>query len=228
MFYVGGDYEARKGSGIGQGSILLHPGGHAHRTAARRRRGKRRRPRIRRTCGMVDTFRPLGLGEGAVAGEDPTYAWSWQGGCCSRDPRPSLTTRRFSLLATPAPKGGARPCRAPPVHARSYVGLFMVPASRSPNATLAADTVVDRLDIALTFSGCPDTVAERLRAPPASATSGQAVEAAISGRPRGSRHGVHAHCPGARVRFLCSSMPRDERRGESDRRTCGHRPTGKF
>ncbi|WP_278258335.1 homogentisate 1,2-dioxygenase domain-containing protein [Nocardioides convexus] len=30
MFYVGGDYEARKGSGIGPGSISLHPGGHAH------------------------------------------------------------------------------------------------------------------------------------------------------------------------------------------------------
>lgn len=30
MFYCGGDYEARKGSGIGQGSISLHPGGHPH------------------------------------------------------------------------------------------------------------------------------------------------------------------------------------------------------
>jgi ATP-dependent Clp protease adaptor protein ClpS len=30
MFYVDGDYEARKGSGIGKGSISLHPGGHAH------------------------------------------------------------------------------------------------------------------------------------------------------------------------------------------------------
>ena len=30
MFYVGGDYEARKGSGINIGSISLHPGGYAH------------------------------------------------------------------------------------------------------------------------------------------------------------------------------------------------------
>ena len=30
MFYCGGDYEARKGSGIGQGSISLQPGGHPH------------------------------------------------------------------------------------------------------------------------------------------------------------------------------------------------------
>jgi hypothetical protein len=30
MFYVAGDYEARKGSGIGRGSVSLHPGGHSH------------------------------------------------------------------------------------------------------------------------------------------------------------------------------------------------------
>ena len=30
MFYCGGDYEARKGSGIALGSITLHPGGHSH------------------------------------------------------------------------------------------------------------------------------------------------------------------------------------------------------
>jgi homogentisate 1,2-dioxygenase len=28
---------------------------------------------------MVDTFRPLLLGEGATACEDPTYAWSGRG-----------------------------------------------------------------------------------------------------------------------------------------------------
>ena len=41
MFYVGGDYEARKGSGIGQGSISLHPGGHTPRAAAGRGRARR-------------------------------------------------------------------------------------------------------------------------------------------------------------------------------------------
>jgi hypothetical protein len=30
MFYVDGDYEARKGSGIGKGSVSVHPGGHVH------------------------------------------------------------------------------------------------------------------------------------------------------------------------------------------------------
>jgi homogentisate 1,2-dioxygenase len=28
----------------------------------------------------VDTFRPLDLGEGGVAAEDPAYAWTWAGG----------------------------------------------------------------------------------------------------------------------------------------------------
>ena len=28
---------------------------------------------------MVDTFRPLALGEGGLAAEDPGYAWTWSG-----------------------------------------------------------------------------------------------------------------------------------------------------
>ncbi len=28
---------------------------------------------------MVDTFKPLELGEAAVASEDPAYAWTWAG-----------------------------------------------------------------------------------------------------------------------------------------------------
>ncbi len=39
MFYVDGDYEARKGSGIGTGSISLHPGGPLARPPAGRGRG---------------------------------------------------------------------------------------------------------------------------------------------------------------------------------------------
>lgn len=77
MFYCGGDYEARKGSGIAQGSISVHPGGHAHGPQP---------GAVERSIGveyfdelavMVDTFRPLELGEGGLACEDPEYAWSW-------------------------------------------------------------------------------------------------------------------------------------------------------
>lgn len=79
MFYCGGDYEARKGSGIGLGSVSLHPGGHAHGPQP---------GAIERSLGveafdelavMVDTFRPLELGEGGIACEDPAYPWSWAG-----------------------------------------------------------------------------------------------------------------------------------------------------
>ena len=79
MFYVGGDYEARKGSGINIGSISLHPGGYAHGpqpAAYERSIGVQA---FDETAVMVDTFRPLELGEAALATEDPAYAWTWAG-----------------------------------------------------------------------------------------------------------------------------------------------------
>ncbi len=79
MFYCGGNYEARRGSGIGQGSISLHPGGHSHGPQP---------GAVERSIGaeffdelavMVDTFHPLDLGEGGRAVDDGRYAWSWSG-----------------------------------------------------------------------------------------------------------------------------------------------------
>ncbi|MDT4997409.1 MAG: homogentisate 1,2-dioxygenase [Pseudonocardiales bacterium] len=77
MFYCGGDYEARKGSGIGLGSISLHPGGHSHGPqpgAYERSIGVHYFDEL---AVMVDTFRPLRLGEGGQACDDGAYAWSW-------------------------------------------------------------------------------------------------------------------------------------------------------
>ena len=79
MFYVAGDYEARKGSGIGLGSISLHPGGHAHGPQPSAIEASLGAERFEETAVMVDTFAPLELGEGGLAVEDPTYAWSWAG-----------------------------------------------------------------------------------------------------------------------------------------------------
>ncbi len=79
MFYVAGDYEARKGSGIGLGSISLHPGGHAHGPQPSAIEASRGAERFEETAVMVDTFAPLELGEGGLAVEDPTYAFSWAG-----------------------------------------------------------------------------------------------------------------------------------------------------
>ena len=79
MFYVGGDYEARKGSGIGQGSISLHPGGYSHGPqpgAYERSIGVEFFDEL---AVMVDTFKPLELGEGGTASDDGVYAWTWSG-----------------------------------------------------------------------------------------------------------------------------------------------------
>lgn len=77
MFYVAGDYEARKGSGIGLGSISLHPGGHAHGPQPSAIEASLGAERFEETAVMVDTFAPLELGEGGLAVEDPDYAWTW-------------------------------------------------------------------------------------------------------------------------------------------------------
>jgi len=77
LFYTGGSYEARRGSGIGQGSISLHPSGFTHGPQP---------GAVERALGvdffdelavMVDTFRPLDLCEPALSCEDTGYAWTW-------------------------------------------------------------------------------------------------------------------------------------------------------
>jgi len=79
MFYVAGDYAARKGSGIGVGSISLHPGGHAHGPQPGAMEGSIGVESVDELAVMVDTFRPLELGEGGIAADDGVYAWAWAG-----------------------------------------------------------------------------------------------------------------------------------------------------
>ncbi|GGD15675.1 homogentisate 1,2-dioxygenase [Nocardioides daphniae] len=80
MFYVGGDYEARKGSGIGQGSISLHPGGHPHGPQPGAYEHSIGAEFFDELAVMVDTFRPLDLGEAGRATDDGVYTYSWNGG----------------------------------------------------------------------------------------------------------------------------------------------------
>jgi homogentisate 1,2-dioxygenase len=85
MFYVGGDYSARRGSGIGIGSISLHPSGFTHgpqpgAVDAAVRGLAEGKTTTDETAVMVDTFRPLQLGPAARQVEDPEYAWSWSRG----------------------------------------------------------------------------------------------------------------------------------------------------
>ncbi|GIH69924.1 homogentisate 1,2-dioxygenase [Sphaerimonospora thailandensis] len=82
MFYVGGDYTARKGSGIDVGSISLHPAGFTHgpqpgaveAVVEAVRQGLTTTTEV---AVMLDTFRPLDLGPAALSCEDPAYAWTW-------------------------------------------------------------------------------------------------------------------------------------------------------
>ncbi|GHJ46404.1 homogentisate 1,2-dioxygenase [Catellatospora sp. TT07R-123] len=79
LFYTGGDYEVRRGSGIAQGSLSLHPSGFTHGPqpgAAERSIGAERFDEL---AVMVDTFRPLDLCEPGLSCEDPGYAWTWSG-----------------------------------------------------------------------------------------------------------------------------------------------------
>jgi homogentisate 1,2-dioxygenase len=84
MYYVGGDYSARKGSGVGAGSITLHPSGFTHgpqpgaveAVIAGMAQGK---TSTDETAVMIDTFRPLLLSPAAAAAEDSEYAWTWAG-----------------------------------------------------------------------------------------------------------------------------------------------------
>ena len=82
MFYVAGDYSARAGSGVGIGSVTLHPSGFTHgptpgaveAVIAGMAAG---RTTTDETAVMIDTFRPLLLAPQSSSAEDPEYAWSW-------------------------------------------------------------------------------------------------------------------------------------------------------
>ena len=72
-----GETAARKGSGIGQGSVSVHPGGHPHGPQPGATEGSIGVQYFDELAVMVDTFRPLELGEGGRAVDDGAYAMSW-------------------------------------------------------------------------------------------------------------------------------------------------------
>ena len=77
LFYTGGNYEARRGSGIGQGSISLHPGGFTHGPqpgAVERSLGVEYFDELRGDDRYVPSIE---LCEPAFAIEDEEYAWTW-------------------------------------------------------------------------------------------------------------------------------------------------------
>jgi homogentisate 1,2-dioxygenase len=80
LFYVGGDFMSRKGAGIEQGSITLHPAGFIHGPQPGSVEAAIGQPGTEEWAVMIDTFRPLELGPAALVSEDASYSWSWAGG----------------------------------------------------------------------------------------------------------------------------------------------------
>jgi homogentisate 1,2-dioxygenase len=77
LFYSAGDFMSRAGSGIGVGSVTLHPAGFVHGPQPgswERSVGKDRTDEV---AVMLDTFRPLLLTDVARSVSDPAYVRSW-------------------------------------------------------------------------------------------------------------------------------------------------------
>lgn len=92
LFYVGGDYTSRAGSGIGQGSISLHPSGFVHGPQPGAVEASLGKDSTDELAIMVDTFRPLELGSAALDIADDQYAWSWLATSNDGSPVPAAAT----------------------------------------------------------------------------------------------------------------------------------------
>jgi homogentisate 1,2-dioxygenase len=77
LMYAAGNFMSRSGSGIGPGSISLHPPGFVHGPQPGSRERSADETRTEELAVMVDTFRPLALSEDALQVSDPAYPFSW-------------------------------------------------------------------------------------------------------------------------------------------------------
>ncbi|MGH9115559.1 MAG: homogentisate 1,2-dioxygenase [Acidimicrobiales bacterium] len=77
LFYAGGDFMSRRGSGIGQGSLTLHPAGFVHGPQPGSVEASVDAVRTEETAVMVDTFSPLLVSDAARSVVDADYPWSW-------------------------------------------------------------------------------------------------------------------------------------------------------
>jgi homogentisate 1,2-dioxygenase len=77
LFYSAGDFMSRAGSGIGVGSISLHPAGFVHGPQPGSLEAARPKDRTEEVAVMLDTFRPLLVSDAARSVSDPQYPWTW-------------------------------------------------------------------------------------------------------------------------------------------------------
>ncbi len=80
IFYSAGDFMSRAGSGIGVGSVSLHPGGFVHGPQPGSVERAVEQERTEEVAVMIDTLRPLRLGTAALEAADEGYPWSWARG----------------------------------------------------------------------------------------------------------------------------------------------------
>lgn len=77
LFYSAGNYAARSGSGIGSGSISLHPAGLTHGPQPGSYERSIGVTEVDELAVMVDTFAPLLLTTAALTIDDDAYPWTW-------------------------------------------------------------------------------------------------------------------------------------------------------
>jgi homogentisate 1,2-dioxygenase len=77
IFYADGDFMSRAGSGIGPGSLSVHPSGFTHGPQPGSRELAAKASRTEELAVMIDTFSPLGLSPRALELSDPDYPFSW-------------------------------------------------------------------------------------------------------------------------------------------------------
>ncbi|NOX21686.1 MAG: homogentisate 1,2-dioxygenase [Actinobacteria bacterium] len=78
LFYMDGDFMSRKGSGIAQGSLSLHPAGHTHGPQPGSVEAGLGKAGTEEIAVMIDTFRPLDIGTSGFDCEDPAYLTTWR------------------------------------------------------------------------------------------------------------------------------------------------------
>jgi len=77
LMYSAGNFMSRAGSGIGPGSISLHPPGFVHGPQPGSRERSVDATRTEEIAVMLDTFSPLALSTEALEVSDPSYPFSW-------------------------------------------------------------------------------------------------------------------------------------------------------
>lgn len=79
IFYADGDFMSRGGTGVGPGSITLHPAGFTHGPQPGSVERAADQERTEELAVMLDTFHRLGVSEAAREISDEGYPWSWAG-----------------------------------------------------------------------------------------------------------------------------------------------------